>query len=61
MSRNHEHDPFVSQLPDPVSCHLYQHDVRYRHLQAWPATRDWLRKNVSPSLDVPDSVDFDAF
>jgi hypothetical protein len=42
-------------------CHLYQHDVRYRHLQAWPATRDWLRKHVHPSLDVPDLVDFDEF
>jgi hypothetical protein len=36
-------------------CHLYQHDVRYKHLQAWPATRDWLKRQL-PDLPIPDSV-----
>ncbi|MFO1482659.1 MAG: polymorphic toxin-type HINT domain-containing protein [Verrucomicrobiaceae bacterium] len=36
-------------------CHLYTHDGRYSHLQAWPATRDWLRRHVQ-GVSIPDSV-----
>jgi hypothetical protein len=55
--------PYRKVLPDDQKqelvdrlCHLYTYDTRYKDLQLWPATRDWLKKNVPSGCVIPDSV-----